>query len=244
VTLSSVLPHGTKLDGQRISIRGFGAPFAGTDYVGSTWTGVLTDGKTVALRIDDAIPGSGNNADVWSYKVSVSADGNWRPLCLDKAGYGDSADTVGGSWNLARGVPGGGAYHAGTPEFTIACRGSAIAKCVELGFKPWMGATRELASCVRALRADYCGDGTPYTVDGTLVNIFDAEGIQADAETWTPEAEWTPDGARCVSHPQNTRFFQAAHEIPWCFQHALKAQKSCGTGFTGETALITELRPR
>jgi hypothetical protein len=47
-----------------------------------------------------------------------------------------------------------------------------------------------------------------------------------------------------VSAPQNTRFFQAAHATPSCFRHALKPQKSCGTGFTGETALITELRPR
>jgi hypothetical protein len=113
-----------------------------------------------------------------------------------------------------------------------------------MGFKPWTGNTRELASCVRALRADYCGDGTPHTVDGTLVNIFDAEGIQADSENWTPEAEWTPDGARCISQAQNTRFYQAAHDTPTCFQHTLQPQKLCGTGFSAETALITELRPR
>jgi len=244
VTLAAVQPFGIGVRGERVGARSFGAPFAGADFVGSTWTGTLTNGDTVALRIDDAMPGTDGNADVWSYKVSVSADGTWRPLCLGKVGYGDFADTVGGSWNLARGVPGGGAYHADTPEFTIACRGSAISKCVEMGFKPWTGNSRELASCVRALRADYCGDGTPHTVDGTLVNIFDADGVQADSENWTPEAEWTPDGARCVSSAQNTRFFQAAHETPECFEHTLKAQKSCGTGFTGETDLITELRPR
>jgi hypothetical protein len=140
-------------------------------------------------------------------------------------------------------VPGGGSYDAGTADFTIACRGSAIAKCVELGYKPWLGNTRELAACVRALRADYCGDGTPYTVNGTIVNIYDDVGAQPDGIAWTPEAEWTPDGASCVSRRRNTRFAQVAHEIPWCFPHSLKPERSCGAGFSGGATIITELPP-
>jgi hypothetical protein len=244
VSLSGVSPEGVASNGTPIGIAGVGPPLAEASLVGSTWTGYLTDGTTVVLRVDDALQGTGANTDVWSYRLSVSADGTWRPLCLDPAGDPIFADTVRGSWNLAEGVAGGGSYHAETTEFTIACHGSAIAKCVELGYKPWAGHDRKLAACVRALRGDYCGDGTPYTVNGTMLNIYDDDGIQTDDVVWEPEAEWTPDGARCVSTKKSTRFWQVAHQTPWCYPDAVKPEKSCGTGFTGDVAIITELPPR
>jgi ADYC domain len=243
ITLNGISPNGISPNGTPIGVAGTGPPLEGADVVGSTWTGHLSDGTTVALHIDDAMQGTGANTDVWSYRLSVSADGTWRPLCLDPAGDPIFADTVRGAWNLAQGVPGGGSYDPGAADFTIACRGSAIAKCVELGYKPWTSHDRELAACVRALRGDYCGDGTPYTVNGTIVNIYDDDGIQPDGIAWDAEAEWTPDGASCVSKKKETRFNQDAHEKPWCFPHALKPKKSCGTGFAGGAVIITELPP-
>jgi hypothetical protein len=235
---------GSRGTGSSIRVADAGAPLSGADLVGSTWTGVLSDGNTVGLRIDDARQGTGANADVWSYRFSVSANGIWQPLCLEHAGNEHFADTVGGTWNLAQGVPGGGSYDPDAPQFTIACRGYAIAKCVELGYKPWTGHARELVTCVRALRADYCGDGTPYTVDGTLVDIYDHLGVQVDDQDWVPEAAWTPEGARCVSQKTATRFWQDAHQTPWCYPHALKSENSCGTEFTDDITIITELPPR
>ena len=57
-------------------------------------------------------------------------------------------------------------------------------------------------ACVRPVRADYCGDGTAHTRDGTPIDIFDAIGIQRDEETpgMTFEAAWREDGAVCVRH--------------------------------------------
>jgi ADYC domain-containing protein len=244
IRLSSVRPSGLRADGTPITIADTGAPLAGADLVGSTWTGNVSDGTTVALRIDAAAPGNGANAELWSYRVSAAFDGTWRPLCVDAVGVTGFADSVGGSWNLAQGVLGGGAYHAGTAEFTLACRGSAIAKCVELGYKPWTGLSVELAACVRALRGDYCGDGTPYTVDGTLVNLYDRAGVVPDGVAWTPEAEWTANGARCVSKKKATRFSQAADAKPSCYPHALKPSNTCGSGFGDDVAIITELPPQ
>lgn len=239
IRLASVRPTGVRSNGTPIAIAGTGAPLAGAALVGTTWTGNVSDGTTVALRIDEAAAGSGANADLWSYRISASYDGTWRPLCAD-AGF---ADSVRGSWNLAEGVTGGGAYHGATSEFTIACRGSAIAKCVELGYKPWAGHNTELASCVRALRGDYCGDGKPLTVDGTLVNIYDQGGIAPDSVAWNPEAEWTPDGARCVSNRTAARFSQVSHDKPWCYPTVLIPSSTCGNGFSGNVAIITELAP-
>ena len=243
IRLSSVRATGKRANGTPITIAGTGAPLAGASLVGTTWTGNVSDGTTVALRIDEAAAGTGANADLWSYRVSAAFDGTWRPLCVDAAGVTGFADSVRGSWNLAEGVIGGGAYRAETSEFTIACRGSAIAKCVELGYTPWTGHSTELAACVRALRGDYCGDGTPLTVDGTLVNIYDSSGISPDSVAWIPEAEWTPDGASCVASKPAARFSQLGHHKPWCFPRALQPRSTCGSGFSGNVAIITELAP-
>ena len=141
------------------------------------------------------------------------------------------------------GVSGGGSYNAATTDFTIGCKGSAIAKCLELGYKPWTGHANELAACTRAFRGDYCGDGTAYTVDGTIVNMYDVSGIQPDDTAWEAEAEWTPAGASCVSKKKETRFDQQVNQKPSCFPHSLKPKKSCGTAFAGAVVIITELTP-
>jgi hypothetical protein len=242
-SLTGILPGGVMPDGTLVGVSGTGA-LAGADIVGSSWTGNISDGSVVVLRIEEAERQQGDNEDLWSYRFSVSARGTTLPLCVDAAGHGVFADTVGGTWNFGEGVPGGGAYQADATQFTIACRGSTIAKCLEVGYKPWDGAVRELESCVRALRADYCGDGTPFTVDGTLIRLFDDAGIQPDDPSWVPEAEWSPDGALCVSNKKNTRFYQVADETPPCFPHTLKPKNSCGTEFAEGATIITELAPR
>jgi hypothetical protein len=244
IKLTGVAPTGVTPNGTAISIAATGAPLTGAGVVGSTWTGHVLGGADLTLRVDDAVQDSGVNSDIWMYKMSVSIAGRWTPLCVDASGAQLRADTVRGTWNLAEGVARGGAYSASATDFTVACRGSAIAKCLELGYKAWTGHTRVLAACVRALRADYCGDGKSYTVDGTLVNIFDIGRIEPDGMTWTPEAEWTANGASCVSAEQNTRFFQTVHQRPSCFGSTLRPKVSCGTGFSGEATIITELAPR
>jgi hypothetical protein len=244
VWLNGIMPNGIMPNGTVIGVSGTGAPLGGAGLVGSRWTGQLSDGSTLAIRVDQAAPPTSANSDLWSYRFSALVNNQWQALCVDAAGDPIFADTVGGTWNLEQGVPGGGSYHPNSEQFTIACRGFAIAKCVEAGYKPWNGVAPQLAACVRALRADYCGDGTPHTVDGTMVNLYDNLGLQTDTADWTPEAEWTPDGATCVSKKKATRFDQVARERPSCYPHTLKPEKSCGTGFSGGAAIITELAPR
>jgi hypothetical protein len=88
---------------------------------------------------------------------------------------------------------GGGPIPLSDDKFTFGCRNQgAIAKCVEMGYKPyasgnavdtsgnarlqWMGALHQ--ACVRMVRADYCGDGMPHTVDGTTIDIMDYLSVQ------------------------------------------------------------------
>ena len=244
VSLNGINPTGLSASGAPVAISGVGAPLTGAGIVGSTWTAQVSDGASLTIRIDQAVHGTDANADMWSYGMSMLVAGSWQPLCLDPSGNPTLVDSVNGTWNVAEGVPGGGSYNPSNSQFTLACRGSSIAKCVEMGYKPWRGYAPELAACVRALRADYCGDGTPYTVDGTLVNLFDDKGIRIDAIDWVPEAEWTSDGARCISKKTETRFFEVLHRTPTCYPHSLKHHKSCGTEFRRGTEIITELAPR
>lgn len=238
-TLTGVAPTGVAANGVPIRMMTNGAPLSGKAFIGSKWTGHLSDGSSIALRVDAAVQGA--SSDVWSYRVAALVGSTWRPLCVDAAGNPGLADSVTGTWNYAEGVAGGGAYHPSSGDFTLACRGSAIAKCVELGYKPWTGDAKALAACTRAIRADFCGDGTSFTIDGTTINVYDVEGIVPDGVGWQAEAEWTASGASCVSGRDSTRFWQTVHETPACLGHALKVKSTCGSGELG--TVITELPP-
>jgi ADYC domain len=84
---------------------------------------------------------------------------------------------------------------------TYACMSGVIAKCVKWGYAPWLTDGQVHAACTRLARADYCGDGVPWTMDGTLVNVFDRLGVQTPliGGTMTFEAAWGPSGAICVA---------------------------------------------
>ncbi len=205
---------------------------AGSAMVGSIWTGTSSNGDSLALRIDSAESGTAPNADVWFYKVSYQTTSGWSPLCgLDSTNAPIKALTVPGvCGSLAL-------YATSTTQFTFACSGKSIAKCVQLGYKPWRGYADLMAGCVRLLRADYCGSGIAHTVDGTLLNLYDNVGVQKDTETWRPEAEWTPYGARCINANNSARFNLTVAADPWCAQYI--ETTTCGTSFNVGTNALT-----
>ena len=151
------------------------------------------------------------------------------------------AIAIGGQWDYSHGEPDDGrkTIEQGNPAYntqiTFACVNGAIGKCVEqAGYKPWattpmectgsqlignyrcLQTTQELIheSCVRMVRADYCGDGVDHTMDGMDLDVYDAPGVihetpyGPDGASTVPyghEAEWTPKGARCLSQLLMTR---------------------------------------
>ena len=240
-SLNGISLNGKSLNGVTLTASSVsGPPLSGANLVGSTWTGTASDGSTVALRIDSATAGAAPNAELWFYGMSYQTTTGWQPLCgLDVDGKAVLALSVAGVWtatasDLAH-------YTASTTQFTLACRATTVAKCVELGYKTYKGYTSQLASCVRLLRGDYCGTGSAYTTDGNLLNLFDNVGVQADTEAWSPEAEWTPDGAQCVNSKNAARYELVLSSDPWCVRHAETA--TCGTTFKNGTVLIDELSP-
>ncbi len=212
---------------------------AGQDFNQMRFFGNLDDGSTVALRIDSSSQGSGANQDVWSYRVSFQSpeDGQWQPLCQATDGTVVDAIALEGVWNYGQGVTGGGSKTHSTTAFTFACDGYALAKCVRFGYAPWRSADgvnleEHHQACTRLLRADFCGDGTPHTVNGNRVNIYDEVSVQADTETWGAEAEWNASGASCfTSHNRSTTAIQCADG---------RMVSTCGQSFSPSTLIISE----
>jgi hypothetical protein len=217
-----------------------GPPLSGANLVGSSWAGTVTGGALVKLRIDSALAGSAPNPDLWFYGVSYQTTTGWAPLCgLDTANQPIRAVSVAGVWGQT--VTDTAHYAASTTQFTLACRGKTIGKCVELGYKTYKGYTSQLASCVRLLRGDFCGTGTSYTTDGNELNLYDNVGVQADTEAWAVEAEWTPDGARCVNSNNEARYELVLAKDPKCLQRS--EIPTCGNSFASGAVLIDELSP-
>jgi len=226
-SLNGTSLNGTSLNGTSLN----GTSLNGASVAGSAWTGITSSGVSIALRIDSATRGPAPNDDVWFYGVSYQTGGGWLPLCgADSEG---EAIAVAGVWGAAE------TYTPSSTQFTWACRHKTIAKCVELGYKTWRGFAAQLASCVRLLRADYCGDGKSWTLNGTLINIYDNVGVQGDTEGWSLEAGWTPAGAICIGNSNETRFKILGMSYPSCY----KTLKSSGCGFSMGALLLDELSP-
>ena len=240
VSLNGVSLNGVSLNGSSLTgVRSDTGTSLTVDAVGTIMRGILSNGSLIRLRIDSATMLADTNADVWTYGVSYASDLGFQPLCGDSS---ISALAISGTWNTQSGVTGGGAYAPSTTTFTFACRGRSIAKCVELGYKPWQNRTNELASCVRLLRGDYCGNGTPYTTSGLAVNLSDNVDVQADTESWVAEAEWTPNGARCVSTTYATRFYESGFTLP-CMTRRYSTTGCAQQGFPTGVYLISEVPP-
>jgi hypothetical protein len=106
-----------------------------------------------------------------------------------------------------------GDRHVTAGQFTFGCTTGVVAKCYRWGYRPWLTGYGDMAAmhwtCTRVARADYCGDGTSHTHDGTWINVWDtlpAPGpIQRHGGLLPPlgmlfEAGWNTGGAVCLSH--------------------------------------------
>lgn len=178
-----------------------------TDLIGVVLTMGDGSGPQRHIRIDGVEPDPKDPAgEVMLYTLSEQDQPNseWHNICLpDPEGR-------------RMGFPLAGAFtadgqHIDAPgRFLITCTGGAEGKCVRFGYKPWRRTADGVAlapyyqTCVRLVRADYCGDGVGHTQNGMPIDIFDHIGIQRDeiAPGMSFEAAFGPDGATCVAHPR------------------------------------------
>lgn len=194
---------------------------AGDDLVGGELT--LRDAygehrlRIEATRLDEHGPPPAIR--LYAVKVLDPASGAWQELCRP----GPDGLT------LAMPLPGyftdDGRYVADAQRFTITCTGGAIGKCLRFGYRPWAPATNGIPAealyqtCVRMIRADYCGNGHGWTRNGMPVDLFDAAGILREEASpgLSFEAAWGPDGASCVAHvrvPENGSLDDVVRSCP------------------------------
>ncbi|TMA30106.1 MAG: hypothetical protein E6J78_00375 [Deltaproteobacteria bacterium] len=232
VQLNGNVLDSTSLNGTVFSGTGGGTTFSGYAFRRAIFNATTDSGAIISLRIQGISQEAPPNDDVWDYWLTWSADGgdNWQPFCVNASGNTVPAIPVNGIWDHRRGVPGGGAKIDDPSSFTFACKGmGAVAKCVfPIGYKPWktvngVSLDRWHQACVRLIRADFCGDGTPYTVNGQRVNLYDGIGVQQDTRYWLIEAEWDENGARCFNPVNRSHWF-----VP-CFND--RALAVCGAPF-------------
>ncbi len=138
---------------------------------------------------------------------------SWQDACLDGGGNPTKAILLKGDWSSPQydRITGTEADQA----TTWACRGAALAKCVEWGYHPertYSGTplANHHQACTRLVRADYCGSGEHHTENGTLIDVADSLGIQTHDTNWQIEAAWGPQGALCFNAPRKTYWSRSA----------------------------------
>jgi ADYC domain len=198
------------LEGAHIVVRGAdGAQLAPDNLPGATVRFGDAGAGIYTVRIDAVIADPAPEPTSL-YELSVKTPGShgWQKLCEPDPKGRTTAIPVPGFWAEDRFV------HGAPGEFTFACTAGARGKCLRLGYLPWAAtlAGESMApyhaACTRMMRADYCGDGTPHTVTGMQVQLFDRAGIvpQIGSDFGSFEAAWGPDGAVCVAHARVPAF--------------------------------------
>jgi hypothetical protein len=269
----SVSLEGVRLSGERRGralhlegtvfqhLRAPGTTPGSRSLVGAELTALLDDGSALPLRVDGVQAAPVDGGASLRYVVSYRTAGGWMPLCgLDAAGAAITAVPLNGVWDYRAESPEGGQWNDNEHAFTFGCTGNVLAKCVDMGYAPWVegrlcdvsasgrrtGCVRTSLqpfhqACTRALRADFCGDGTSYTIDGMPLEVSDGVGIRAATGDGIFEAEWTPDGARCATGPR----LAGAEFEPSCLAALLAASPDCGAParFDDRTTLLMTAVP-
>jgi hypothetical protein len=194
-----------------------GRVYVGEELVGAGLRWLIKDESQgtldVYMRIA-AVTQSQRWPDVYFTDIEVRVGaGAWESLCTDGAGSPTEAIVIPGFFDeeTASWHPGEGG------ELAFACRGTAAGKCLEWGYRVWASHEGEALAdhyraCTRMVRADYCGNNVPHTVNGTVIDVSDGlkPPILAPETDWAVEAKWGPDGAVCLNQPRKLMYSREA----------------------------------
>ncbi len=159
------------------------------------------DDERTGVKAEDA---------VWLHSLSVEEEnGVWGPLCERGPDGREQAIPIAGRFLEKE-----GRFSVGTPSsYELACTSGAMGKCIRFGFHPWLTPADKASApsklnryntCIRAIRADYGGDGASATKNGTLIDLYNEPGVTSSGADshMSFEAGWTESGAVCVHHPR------------------------------------------
>lgn len=95
-------------------------------------------------------------------------------------------------------------HHFERPDtIYFGCLSGAVGKAALWGYSPWNTDEDTHQTASRAVRADFCGDGTSYTIVGTPLQVHDVVHVNDFVDPSLPtEAMWGPEGAQCLLSPR------------------------------------------
>lgn len=180
-----------------------GQSLTGKELIGAIIGITDANGQTMQVEIENAVlDPDAQNSQRWFYNLMVKdpVTGAHHNFCAP----GNKGLQLG--FPLRGTMTEDGGFNPSETDFTFSCTGGAVSKCIRLGYEPWKdGPDGEplldhFRACIRMIRADYCGNGTPHTRNGTLINIYDRFGIQKSETSpeLSFEAAWGAKGAICV----------------------------------------------
>ena len=204
--------------GELIADRG-GQTLRGTALVGARFIARVasSDSPPVIAEVDYRIAAVESESSAYDPTRSGSTylytleqfrydTGTWVPACDADQDGRRVAIPIAATWDAR-----GNRVESST-MFTFACTTGVIAKCYRWGYRPWLGGFGgDMAdihqTCTRLARADYCGDGTSHTRDGTWINVWDRLPYPGPIQRhgllpplgMLFEAGWNTDGAVCLS---------------------------------------------
>jgi ADYC domain-containing protein len=191
--------HGTDLAGAHV--------YAQAHDPGDPSSTALVEYRITGVEAEAAIydPTGTGGTYLYTLEQNVDGSGSWQAACLADADGKQVAIPLTATWD----------DHGNRVEsstlFTFGCTTGAVGKCYRWGYRPWVTGYGDLVAahwtCTRVARADYCGNGTSHTRDGTQINVWDnlpAPGpIQARGTVplgMVFEAGWNTGGAVCFAH--------------------------------------------
>lgn len=189
---------------------------AGNGWVGTVWGVMIADGQGgwnnhYLMILDRRIDENGTPVYQWGRFTdgdNVFDEKYYTPTCIEDTDPFGVAQLYKYHAYLLSDL----AVDAKTGDFSsaantmyIACRSGIVGKTVQWGYGPWNFGMDIHERAARMGRADYCGDGNPFTVQGNPLQIRDKLGVSDfEAVTYADEAAWGPDGrAICVTMPRH-----------------------------------------
>jgi len=177
-----------------------GIEYRGATLVDSRWW--LDPAHTAYVTITEFAQEQGHFGYQFEHRVVEGA--SIRPVICEPDEDGDQWAYVVGDVNVD---PGTAEISVDHGALAIACASGALGKAISWGFSPWKNGhvhdTKFYQAGLRTVMADYCGDGSSYTVDGTVIQVSNERAGQTFFDpAASTEAVFGPDGALCLSSPR------------------------------------------
>ena len=161
------------------------------------WTGECEQIPTYGLM--DWVPSGGPDGGSWKSVCPGLQGDNTTVVFTAGEIYDQTKKTVSGDGKLEH-------------EVTLACRSHAVMKLKFMGYDPNdtypLDGMLDRQAGFKMLTADFCGTGFSYTHVGQNLEWQDPYDYFWDAPLFSQakEAEWTENGATCLSHPRDPQF--------------------------------------